>query len=56
MTDNKNKRIITTMSIKPATLNRLADICHKKESYDEVINKLIDHYHNFTIKGGAKKK
>lgn len=54
-TDNKNKRNITTMSIKPATLKRLADICHKQDTYDILINKLIDHYHNFTIKGAKKR-
>ena len=33
---------ITTISISPATKIRLADICHKDKSYDDLINALID--------------
>ena len=50
---SKEKR--TTLVVTPDTLNRLADICHKRESYDAVINKLLDHYHYFTIKGSKKR-
>jgi hypothetical protein len=34
----------TTISVKKATLKRLADVCHKNMSYDEFLNKLLDLY------------
>lgn len=45
----------TTVTIAIPTRNRLVEIGRKNESYDEIINKLLDHYHNFTIKGGKKR-
>lgn len=45
----------STVNVTKETLVRLADTCHKQESYDSLINKLLDHYHNFTIKGNRKK-
>lgn len=55
MANQSNNRFRSTVNVTPETLTRLADITHKRESYDAVINKLIDHYHNFTIKGNKKK-
>ena len=41
--------------IKPETRERLIGISRKDETFDEIINKLLDHYHNFTIKGNKKR-
>lgn len=35
---------MTTIAVTQVTRNRLADICHKDQSYDELINILIDLY------------
>jgi hypothetical protein len=35
---------ITTIQIRKATRNRLLEIGRKKETYDELINRLIDFY------------
>ena len=32
----------TTVTIKPSTLVRLRDLCMKDETYDKVLNELID--------------
>jgi len=34
----------TTVSIKPTTLDRLAEICKKNQSYDELIQELIKNW------------
>jgi hypothetical protein len=46
----------TTIMVAPETRHRLIKIGKKGETYDLLINKLLDHYHNFTIKGGGNKK
>jgi len=33
---------MTTIAVKTATRDRLADICRKDQSYDELLNILID--------------
>lgn len=46
----------TTMTIGTHTRDRLVDIGRKNETYDTIINKLLDHYHNFTINPTNKVK
>ena len=41
----------TSIRVTKETVERLADIGKKMESYDDIINKLLDHYH----KKGNKK-
>jgi len=35
---------LTSIKIRPGTRDRLADLGKKRESYDQIINKLIDFY------------
>ena len=44
------ERCESTLKIKPSTRERLANAGTKRDSYDDIINKLLDHYHNFIIK------
>ena len=48
----------TSLRIDTGTRDRLKEIGKKNESYDTLINRLLDHYHNFTIikPKGIKKK
>jgi hypothetical protein len=56
MTKTEQRRIRHTIPVFTETRARLIDIGKKGETYDLLINKLLDHYHNFTIKGGGNKK
>ena len=51
---SKTKR--TSIMVHYETRDRLADIGKKNETYEDIINKLVDHYHNFTINGKRGKK
>ena len=44
-----------TIKIKSSTRDRLANAGSKRDSYDDIINRLIDPYHNFTISPRKKK-
>ena len=33
---------MTTIACSSATKSRLADICHKDQTYDELLNQLVD--------------
>jgi hypothetical protein len=39
----------TSIMMSKETRDRLADIGKKKETFEQIIIKLLDHYHNFTI-------
>lgn len=51
----KTLDIRTSISLTPQTRERLVDIGRKNESYDTLLNRLMDHYHNFTISGTTKR-
>jgi hypothetical protein len=56
MSQEEQEYCTATIKIKPTTRERLANLGTKRESYDVILTKLIDHYHNFTIKPGGKKR
>ena len=53
--NNDNNSNMTTIHLDKPTRDRLKGIGMKGESYADLINKLLDHYHNFTIKGAKKR-
>ena len=44
-----DSRQATTLKVKKSTRDRLAKLCHKDETFDEAILKLINVYSNNTI-------
>ena len=48
---DKTVRDLTTVKISKETRERLAEIGTKKETYDEVIQRLIDFYKKNSTKG-----
>jgi len=46
----------TSVPLTRETRDRLAEMGKKNETYDTLINRMIDHYYNFTINGNTQKK
>lgn len=53
MTVDEKKR--HTVTLERETVQRLKEMGTLGDTYDILINRLIDHYHNFTIKGAKKR-
>jgi hypothetical protein len=46
----------TSIMMSKETRDRLAEVGKKKETFEQIIIKLLDHYHNFTISPSRGKK
>ncbi len=38
----KSKSVVTTIAIKPSTRDKLGEYVHKHDTYDDIINKLLE--------------